>query len=282
MCRLPYSPLSSMPTRGRERLFLGLLSLGVLCQTALAGGGPGPAAMEIRYSGGLLTVQADQTPLAAVLGRVAAITGIKIQIDPGFNSAVSHWAIRDLPLEEALLQLARPHNVLIFHGAQGSSAPVGQIVAVHVLAPQFPQSHETGLTSDQPAAKPLAPTARDLVQVIQTSGDWFQRQQAITALSAMPIDEARPGLESALAVPEPVLRQDIVRVLGTLYGETPPTVLGQVVMGDGNAHVRLAALQALAGINTPIARQFIQQALRDPEEFIQVIAKEILGRLDTP
>ncbi|MEW5771491.1 MAG: HEAT repeat domain-containing protein [Pseudomonadota bacterium] len=139
-----------------------------------------------------------------------------------------------------------------------------------------PASHSAAPASQTP------PSAGQLGHAVLDSPAWQPRYQAIHELARRPPAEATEGLELALATPEPALRREIAQALGQAYGETPPVLLGQMLLGDPDEQVRAAALRALAELDTEIARQFIRQALRDPEPFIRTLAQETLARLAPP
>jgi HEAT repeat protein len=136
-----------------------------------------------------------------------------------------------------------------------------------------------GVIADLPVDTEAEDEAQRLRHLIVGPGDMKLRSKAIGDLAALNSPDATRELEASLNVHEPELRQEVVMALGQSYGDKPPTGLGQVVMGDKDARVREAAIVALAELGSEVARLFIEQALKDPEESVREAARIALSEM---
>lgn len=89
-------------------------------------------ALEVRVSGGSLSIEADHSPLQKILRRMA-VQGIRIRIDPEINPAITA-SFRDLDVQKGLDAILKSlDHVLIWHQVQGPSGPIPRLAEIRVF-----------------------------------------------------------------------------------------------------------------------------------------------------
>lgn len=254
--------------------------VGLLIMIAMLGSAWGGTPW-VRYEDGCVSVVADNVPVKSILREIARQAGFQLRIAERAGTVTGSWTLDRIPLEAAVAELSRPNSLLIFYRPD-ASAPA--IAALQVLAPA--ETESTSAPRDPPKQSPDTQArresmreARRLSRLVTDTGALEARRQAIADLSALDPADAAYGLEAALSVEQATLRREVVETLGRIYGDTPPTALGQVIFGDGDAGVRLAAVEALSGLDGEIARAFLEQAVKDKDKTVrQAAAAALIGR----
>lgn len=245
-----------------------LLSMLAAVETAEAG------TLQVTYADDWVSVQVEQVPVKTVLQEIARQAGFKLYMAEGAGEAPGSWTLRRIALEEALAKLVRPDGLAIFYEPAREQGQPPRITALHVLPPGVESTADA-----EPHSLLFQDTeseAQRLSLLVTEPGDIETRRQAITDLAALGRADATRGLEAALGVREPALRQEVVHALGETYRDAPPTALGQVVMGDADAQVRRAAVLALSGLGGEVARLFLEHALKDKDEAVRAAATQAL------
>ncbi len=103
------------------------LALGVLlAAVAVVAEATSPVALELR--GERLTLRADGVPLAVVLERLAAATGIAVELKDGGGDDPVSVSVKDVTLEEALQHVLRGRSTLFLYDTDSRA-----LAAVYVL-----------------------------------------------------------------------------------------------------------------------------------------------------
>lgn len=105
------------------------------------------------------------------------------------------------------------------------------------------------------------------------------RMQALLALGKLEDDRVTRQLLSALADPDPLVRQTACELLGDRRESTAVGPLSERLTGDVSVDVRLAAADALAEIGTREAAEALYRSLADADPAIRLHARELLARL---
>lgn len=242
-----------------------LLTMLAACEAAGAG------TLLVEYADGRISVRAEEVSVKAVLQEIARQAGFRLHLAEGAGEASGIWSLVGLPLEAGLREVVQPDGLLIFYEQMTGGT---HITDLHVL----PSADKTMKMVSEPSTQAEGDTALRLGHLIAEPGDLVTRRQAIADLVGLEPAVAVRGLETALSVREPDLRQEVVEALGRVYGDVPPTALGQVLFGEGDAGLRRAAIYALASLNSQAARLFLEQALEDKDEEVRSAAAETLGR----
>lgn len=246
--------------------------------TAAAGERPASpqADFQVRAGGGRLSIDAREVPLAAVLERIARDEGFYLQIDAQAGASTGSWLFQEVPLEEGLSRLVRPYSLLLFFEPDRGRRDPPRISALYVL-PAVPLSAAAAPARSAPEDAP----ERRLIELILGEADLSTRRQALADLAALESPAAEQALSAVIGVREAELRREVVTVLGQKGGNERLLVLGQAALGDPDAGVRLAAIEALAGAGGEPARHFLRQALKDRDETVRQGAARLLGTTES-
>lgn len=236
----------------------------------------GQGTPDLHYANGQLTLRADLVPAKTLWQQVAQAAGIRLHVAEEVGDMLVSGAFRDMPLAQALMRLVSPNDFAIFYEPESRTNQAARIADLFVFPPSSPAISGRA----EPAALPATPDARiearRLGRLIAEPGEVAQRRLALADLLALNSPAVATGLEFALGAPEPELRREVVQALGEVPHDTPPTALGQVVMGDRDAQVRLDAVRVLAGLEGDVARLFIEQAAEDRDENVREAARQAL------
>ena len=138
-------------------------------------------------------------------------------------------------------------------------------------APTSRQQAETVSPSAMPASKELA-------AALQDSPDPEDRRDAIYAIADAEGNEVESAalIGAALYDPEPEVRLSAVQALTGLRSESAADWLS-IALGDPDARVRRTAVEALGEIGGPNSRFLLQQALGDVDPAVREAAQEMLA-----
>ncbi len=120
-------------------------------------------------------------------------------------------------------------------------------------------------------------TVTALVFSLQHDPSPTVRARAVTMLERIGGEVAATGLETGLGDDIPSVRMKVVQALGNVQDERVSLWLGQMLMGDPSADVRLMAVQAIAQQGGDTARLFLEAAAEDSSS---VVSEATLGLLE--
>lgn len=224
----------------------------------------------LTYQNGRLSLQAQQKTLSTILQRIADMTCVEFHLpESEIIDKQENWKVDDLPLEEALQNLLRPYNTVLYRDTDAKSKSSTCIVVRVLQASSVTPPASTQFTSLSEAER--------LTALISSSAPLQQRRQAIDALTALPTAEAMAALEKAFTVTEPELRREVVRALSQVAKGATPRLLGQIVASDPDITVREAAIQALSGRNDTVAQLFLRRAQLDTDARIRDASTKALS-----
>ena len=144
-------------------------------------------------------------------------------------------------------------------------------LAAPAPAPTSRQQAETVSPSALPASKELA-------AALQDSPDPEDRRDAIYEIADAEGNEVESAalIGAALYDPEPDVRLSAVEALTGLRSDSAADWLS-IALGDPDARVRRTAVEALGEIGGPNARFLLQQALGDVDPAVREAAQEMLA-----
>lgn len=218
-------------------------ALGFLWSGGLAWGETG-GRIELHVADGRLSLRAGPVPRDLVLARVAGALRARLIIDGAMPGERGYWDLREVPVAEAVTQIARPWDVLLVLGPAGAG-----VSEIHVFgpSPERKRSSTTEATDGPPAQAPL-PAGLALADGVPDAAEQTP-QQAIA------------GAELALTSPDPAVRLAAVHGLGRMGGDDATRLLTQVALGARRPEERMAAERALAASENELARTVLR-ALR--------------------
>ena len=91
-------------------------------------------------------------------------------------------------------------------------------------------------------------------------------------------DGARDAVLQALNDPDELVRAEVLQAALDEGLTLPTDLLTNLFFNDPSAQVRFLALEGLR--DDPNAREFAERALKDPDQHVQDLAREILAGLD--
>lgn len=274
--------------------------------------GPGPGAtgvaaggIGVTVEGGRLSASLGAVPVVDVLAMVAQQTGATLSVR-GELGNVRPQAFTRMPLAEALPRLAQPNGLILqFDETRGDR----RLLAIHAVAPgstggaagqaarAYPRAasimkmwnYESGgeLPPSEQRTEVLNKLAKQkkdgqmvvqsLVYVLSGDPDPAVRRAALGLLARLPGDDARRNVMQTVADVDPDMRIEALRALSAT-GEKPVSVLAQVVKGDSDANVRLAAVGMLDRRDGDLARAVLEGARSDADPQVREAAQQALRR----
>ncbi len=308
-----FSKSLCIKSQGRRPIAIGamLVTTWLSMATALANGPesqavkaqtPESQSLRLRFDDGLLSLHANQQPFAEVLGAIQKETGIRFHYTIPMAEAVT-LSFNDLPVQEALKRLLGreaqltcrfpegpsaasragvPEQVWILGkvagpipeagGATDNSAPLGEggVARAQSLDPPAPADEPL------PDADPGTGEQPDIESLIETtkSEDSMLRLQAVSALavsSSQDDQEAVNGaLHAALTDPDAPVRAQAVLALVRRGGPEATGYLEQALR-DQDPGVRIMALQSVVPAQHGV--DLVKQALSDADPVVRTMAE---------
>ncbi|MBA2590909.1 MAG: HEAT repeat domain-containing protein [Pseudomonadota bacterium] len=249
---------------------------------ALESQAPESPTLRLRFADGLLSLEATQRPYAEVLGAIQKETGIRFHYTIPMAEAVT-VSLQDVPVQEALKRLVGREAQLMFRFPEGPSTAgrAGVPEEVWILGTvSGPMPEASG-----PAEKSAA--------LVGESGDAAAHSPDTTSPAnerqpdANPATSEQPDIESLIETTQsedPNLR---LQAFSALIGLGRSVGSGRADQGavnealnaaltDEDAVVRAQAVQALVRQGGPEATSYLEQALRDQDPGVRVMALQSL------
>lgn len=120
---------------------------------------------------------------------------------------------------------------------------------------------------------------RQLTELIRDSESTLMRVHSVRALAAIPLPQAREGLDMASADEEAEVRIAACQAWQRRGGPAAAQALGVLLKNDSDIDVRLAAARSLGAVQDPSAVSALATALDDRDPALQVRVMESLGKV---
>ena len=245
-----------MRSPGRTAVAVALLVAGSIA--APAAGADEPPAITLTVRNGLVSLEAREAPLQAVVDEVTQRTGVRLHFDETSAASLDDLVaiqIHDVPVEDALRLLLRGRDLVFVYGLR-------RLAEAHVYA------------RSQPTAAAVPPAAS--VSSTPTTGS----PAAFAPVPGPPLDSATlAGLRSeVLESPDPGVRaRALERIAAT--GDAAPIRDVAVAMLDRESNTDLLqrALDLVADDRTVPLDPVVKLALANPAPEIRVKALTHLG-----
>jgi hypothetical protein len=240
-----------------------------------AASGPQGGALEVVVESSLLSVRISGASLSDVLQVIGQRAGVTIVVRGDLALPVVQ-SFTNLPLDEGIRRLIRGHSAVFIYGADGASngpAPDTRLAEVWVTAfsGRASQSAATAPRSPAIVSGNMEPQPARAAAVLPPSGRGAGQLAAATERDSGPewpaLRDKNPGVR--LQAIQGVLRDQ---------GTRSVDAIAEVLWTDPAPHVRRAALQALASMNTEEARGVVTAALSDGDPVIRNAAARAHAR----
>jgi hypothetical protein len=206
---------------------------------------PGSPSIAVVIQGGLLTVYAKNATLAEVLLAVGNTVGFNTVIRGELSPERATWTFNDLSLPEVIRRLIGGYNSVIFYDELDLSK----------VSKLFVYGELDGSPSEPPSSRPDAE--------LQDSADMNLQIE---------------GIEANLGNPDASARMEVVSLLESIESDRIVPLLGQILFGDPDPGVRLAAMEALARQRGEAAKAFLEAATNDRDTAVRETAILALER----
>ena len=300
------APETRMPLASRWLSMIAMIAMMGSCLAAVAASGqdsPDSTTVShtVEFRDGRLSVSAKNISIPDLMQLVGAEADFDVVAYGDLSDHTGSWLFPDLPLAEAIRKLLRDTNTIITYSPASHANAEPLISRIYLLGsssakvnPIRIQTVKPGLDSqlrlDQAQADDVQSriaaidrsegltdeiTLENLVFALQHDPDPEVRLRAITALEGIGGAAAVSALEAGMGDTDTAVRKKLVQTLGKIDDERIPLWLGQVLMGDPEPEVRLAALQAVARKEGDIARIFLQAATGDSSNLVSEAALQL-------
>ena len=271
--------------------------------------------IELELKEGLLTANIKDALLAEVMTRISADLGIKMFLKGDLKSPVTAL-FSEVPLAEAIRLLTDGHSLAIIYRSDDSHInPAGeiQIAGIWVFEgngrknvevidrsrpedlneKSAPEETETSASNKREhAAENLKkiefidqeepPGEDDEVgmwsRILNRDENIENRKKAIRVLEQIGSEEAVNAIADLLKEDTASMRNLAVESLSRIQSDLATQILGQVVFGDRDPEVRIAAVQALGYKYGEASVAFLIEATKDPDEQVRKAARNALGQ----
>ena len=196
--------------------------------------------IELRISAGRLTLKAENVGIGEVLRQVARALNARLWVSGELNAQARHWELREVPVEEAVVQIARPWNVLVVLDRDTPGSDAALVREIYVLG--RPGADSTSTVQARPA-----PTDH-LVEITRTltqDADPEIRRAAAAELGSIGTDESVRALERALGDADGRVLVEVVESLGRIGTDEAIRLVGQTALGSRDPEVFAAAVRVL-------------------------------------
>ena len=246
---------------------------------------PGAPARGVFLAGGLLSVDAVEVDVAALLAEVAHQAGFEFRSSMAAPDLIS-LRFDHLPLDKGLLQILSGQSYTLAwidpNAAPGARWPLSLWLLGPQAAPKAPPRIGTTAPSPIGTQAPARPDPTELLAALRT-GTPAEREQAAADLGQLGRDGsvATQALAAALADGAAPVRLAAIESLATIGGVDAALAL-ETALRDPAPRVREAAVDALGGIGGSTALALLEQARADPVDYVREAAIEAIERPRLP
>jgi hypothetical protein len=238
--------------------------------------------VQIALEAGHLTVSASGVSLRNLVTQIGARAGFEVVAVAGFDVRVDSWSVAGVPLKQAIQSLLKSTSAVVAYGPPESDAESGHIVAVYLLGGRSNGQSAQVQSSADTAGRLITLTPSQSNQILldetqlQSEEARIQSIDRLVGLSdEITIDNLTFSLEYD---PDPEVRKRAAQALADIGGEVAATALERG-LGDGDASVRTQAVGFLAGVDDERITLWLGQVLMgDTDPAVQLAAVEALAR----
>ncbi len=246
---------------------------------------PGALARGVVLADGLLSVDAVEVDVAALLAEVARQAGFEFRSSMAAPDPIS-LRFAHLPLDKGLLQILSGQRYTLTwidpNAAPGARRPL----SLWIFGPQAASdaAPRIGTMAPRPigTTAPARPEPAELLAALR-AGTPPEREQAAADLGQLGRDGsvATPALAAALADGAARVRLTAIESLATIGGVDAALAL-EMALRDPAPRVREAAVDALGEIGGSTSLALLEQARADPVDYVRQAAIEAIERLRLP
>ena len=218
-------------------LFAAALALSTSARTAEQ---PGAAPLELRISSGRLTLKAENLSVEDVLTRIARLLNAKFSVAGAVEQRTRSWNLQQVPLVEAIVQIARPASVLMVQDRDTQRSMDALVSEIHLIGGGDADT-KPAITRTSPVALPVS----ELAGTLASAANPQIRREAALALGRIPTVESVRALERALSDADSSVRVEVIEALGRIGSDEAIRLVGQSAMSGHDAEVQAAATQVL-------------------------------------
>jgi len=313
---MPIKPLQSsqafaLATQKRSPLFYCLVVIASICSKGTYAANneiieTNPAnsvdPVSVDFRNGRLSVSAKQVPVVDLMQRIGDEVGFEVTAYGDFIDQSISMSFSEVQLAKAVRRLLRNTSAVVSYSNSSGSDEAPAISRIYLLGassatvnPIRIETLEPGLAAESrldqiqsddseariasiDRAEGLADeiTLENLSFSLRHDPDPEVRLRAISALEQIGGSTAVDALESGLGDDRIEVRKKVVQTLGNIDDDRIPLWLGQVLMGDPSAEVRLVAVQSIARKEGDIARIFLEAATGDSSSDVSNAALGLL------
>jgi hypothetical protein len=242
---------------------------------------PGAPARGVFLADGLLSVDAAEVDVAALLAEVARQAGFEFHSSMAAPDPIS-LRFDHLPLDKGLLQILSGQRYTLAwidpNAAPGARRPL----RLWMLGPQAVPDAPPSAPSPIGTTAPTRPDPAELLAALR-AGTPPEREQAAADLGQLGRDGsvATQALAAALADGAARVRLAAIESLATIGGVDAALAL-EMALRDPAPRVREAAVDALGEIGGSTSLALLEQARADPVDYVRQAAIEAIERLRLP
>ncbi len=225
------------------------------------------AELHIVFDDGLLSVDARDAELQAVLEEVAAQSGLALSIRGSLRDNMT-IAFTGLALTTAIDRLLHGRSFALQYDSGSPSLPSRLWVM---------SASNSRAETDARGADAVPGLARRNSSAMASR----ERLEAVSAMSDRETDTFAFELAPALADESPAVRLEAVHALGEIGDDTSTGFLQQLLF-DPDVDVRAAAIDALAEAGGELSALTLSAVLRDPDPALRENAVYALGEIGGP
>ena len=211
---------------------------------------PATAPIEVKIREGLLTVNAQDAPLADVLRTIGEKAGFKVVIRGDLSTSVTK-SFADVPLDKVISRLIGKNSWIMIYGPSDGDGRVSGPSELQVYGSRDTGTatgmQPTAIKSNMAAPESSPASLEDSILKDLAGPDRHARARAIGMLGRLKDENSIDILIQVLLEEEdPSVRRNAAITLGRIGSDRAIDTLEEVSHGDPDAAVREAANSALA------------------------------------
>ncbi len=245
------------------------------------------AEFSLDYNKSILTLKTKNFPLEKILKKISEKADFRLKLNGQFSKIVSIEIINK-PVEAALRRLAGEHHIIVLFGKDGNKEAIKEVWVYQKSKSQNLARNDNIPEADVDLIKESSPSENsknsndfnkysgytDNTNTIATDSALIEAK--IAELALIGTEEAVTTIASTLGHRNPKVRKFVAEQLGQMEHEQAILTLGQILLGDSDATVRLAAVEALANKSNEAAKMFLEAATKDNNRRVQKAAQDAL------
>jgi hypothetical protein len=283
---------------------------GALLAGVAVGTEPGPAhaqtdagsRIQVEVRSGLVTMDVSNASMVDVIRAIGEEAGFTTVVRGSLDFRITRSLV-EVPVEDAMRRLAREITLVMIHAPGGSAGQARAIKEVWLYpstlgepaplrvarAPALVDPELlAGLFEDDPQARMRAlreirragdaSVVAAIARVMSEDVDPSVRGRAADALGHIGGEQAIRSLPAALDDSNQSVRVQSVRALGRIGGVHAAEILGDVLLNNTDQRMRGMAAVLLGGLETELARSYLEAAVGDSDEAMRTTIYQSLRR----